>query len=63
MLLAIECNDMDCPDMYTTGRHYHCGSCNGVTGYQGHFLGGNREDARIICDPQERQAYLRSIGL
>jgi hypothetical protein len=57
-LIATGCGDRECPARFTIGRHYHCGSCAEVTGYQGHFVGGNAADARVICDREERAAYV-----
>jgi hypothetical protein len=42
-------------------HHYHCGSCGRPCGVQGHYVGGARLDARVICDDNERSAYV--LGL
>lgn len=44
------------------GDHrHHCTGCGAPTSAGGHFVGGSRPDARIICDPGDRQAYLALI--
>lgn len=38
------------------GNHYHCHPCGGLSGSQGHWVGGAL--GTVICDPDERRAYL-----
>ncbi|QJD54003.1 hypothetical protein SEA_GALACTICA_56 [Streptomyces phage Galactica] len=39
----------------------HCVQCGSPTSAGGHFVGGSRPDARVICDPVAREAYLALI--
>lgn len=41
---------------------HHCTSCGEPTGTAGHFVGGSRPDARVICNPEQRRAFLRFIN-
>src|SRR5690606_41734773 len=40
---------------------HHCAQCGAPSGPGGHFVGGSRPDARVICDGAERQSYLALI--
>lgn len=40
---------------------YHCVMCGAPSTAGGHFVGGSRPDARVICDPTDRSAYLALI--
>lgn len=57
----MDCEREGCPDRNRLTSHYHCPHCNDPqpTSMLGHHVGGDRPDARMICDPAERSRYLR----
>ncbi|QNJ57661.1 hypothetical protein SEA_KEANU_56 [Streptomyces phage Keanu] len=40
---------------------HHCVQCGMPSGAGGHFVGGSRPDARVICDPTDRASYLALV--
>lgn len=56
-----ECSETTVRITVCTEHRNHCAKCGQPTSAGGHFVGGSRPDARVICNPGDRQAYLALI--
>jgi hypothetical protein len=56
-----ECSETSVTITVCLDHQNHCSMCGVPATAGGHFVGGSRPDARIICDPAERASYLARI--